>query len=154
MRHLLGCILRLGSCGVVLLGFAVSDVAAQPCTMATAACSRWVSLDTGARSKVYATYPLDVASDRITGVLLVVHGGGRNADAAFRTGVAAATLAQRLQDTIVVAPRFASSQGACRDQVDSMEVSWGCGEGSSGGWRAGDSAVSHPEFSSFDLVDA
>lgn len=54
----------------------------------------------------------------------------------------------------MIAPRFASNQGACRDQLESAEVGWGCGEGSSGGWRAGDPAVSHPEVNSFDLLDA
>lgn len=146
-------LLNVSAIVLLLVGLSATHALAQPCTAVAAACAHWVSLGPSARSMVYATYPLGIANDRITRALVVVHGGGRDPSGAFRGGVVAATLAQRLQDTIVIAPRFASNQGACSDRLDSMEVGWGCGEGSSGGWRAGDVAVSHPGVNSFELMD-
>ena len=65
---------------------------------------------------------------------MVVHGAGRDADNYFRTAVAAAFLAGALDDTIVIAPRFASNEGrGCTDKLDTNEVNWPCGGNS---WRA------------------
>jgi pimeloyl-ACP methyl ester carboxylesterase len=51
---------------------------------------------------------------------------------------------------VVIAPRIASAAGNCRDTLAANEVSWSC---SGDSWRSGGTAVSHPELTSFDLVD-
>ena len=82
---------------------------AAPC-ITVANCTEWVTFAGGpARSMVYRTYPLDVPNPQITRALIVIHGAGRDADNYFRTALAAAFLAGALDDTIVIAPRFASS---------------------------------------------
>ena len=60
---------------------------------------------------VYRTYALDAPNPQITRALIVVHGAGRDADNYFRTALAAAFLGGALEDTIVIAPRLASSAG-------------------------------------------
>src|SRR5689334_8298383 len=109
--------------------------ASGPCTTATQACTAWVQLSGGpARSLVYATYPLDRKNDRIRRALIMIHGTNRNADHYFQTATAAAFLAGALDDAIVIAPRIASADGSCRDQLAENEVSWSCGGDS---WRSG-----------------
>lgn len=148
-----GSLAAVAAAAVVLIGIVAAPAIAQPCTAANDACSHWVALKPTARSLVYSTFPLTAANQRITTALLVVHGGTRSASGAFRGGVAAAVLAQRLDETIVIAPRFASSQGTCSDRLEILEIDWECGEGSSGGWRTGEAAISHTDLSSFDLID-
>src|SRR6266567_5283227 len=99
--------------------FIAAAVSAAPCIAAAPACTEWVPLAGGpSRSLIYRTYPLDTRNEAITRVLIVVHGAGRDADNYFRTSLAAAFLAGALQDTIIVAPRFASNNGSgCRDTV-------------------------------------
>ena len=63
------------------------------------------------RSLFYRTYSLEGRHENITRALIVIHGAGRDANNYFRTGVAAAFLDGALEDTIVIAPRFASSEG-------------------------------------------
>src|SRR5437588_11414591 len=91
---------------------------AQPCTKATMDCTRWVSLGGESRSLVYSTYPLDKKNEQIVRALIVVHGQGRDADNYFRTSLAATFLAGAFENTIVISPRFASSNGSgCRDKL-------------------------------------
>ncbi len=140
----LGFLLFAGGCG-----------SAVPCASGTAACTQWISLGSGpGRSLVYRTYPVEVKNRRINRALVIIHGGGRDADYNFRTAVAAALLANALDSTIVVAPRFASNQGSCHDSLATDEVNWDCGEGSAGGWRAGSPSVGSSGLTSFDLTDA
>jgi pimeloyl-ACP methyl ester carboxylesterase len=76
----------------------------------------------------------------------MVHGAGRNADHYFETSMAAAFLAGALENTIVIAPRFASRN----DTVAANEVLWPeRGEN----WRAGGRLEAVPTVGSFDLVD-
>jgi pimeloyl-ACP methyl ester carboxylesterase len=125
--------------------------AAAPCIEAKADCERWVTLGGGpARSLIYSTYPLDARNASITRALIVVHGQGRNADGYFRTAVAAAFLGDALADTIVIAPRFAASNGTCKDALAANEVNWTCTGVS---WRAGGVAVGNEALTSFDLAD-
>lgn len=145
---------HLYTAAIAILTFA-APAAAAPCTTATPACVQWVTVGAGPqRSLVYSTYPLDARNDQITRALVVVHGAGRNADDMFLTGVGAALIANALDHTIVVSIRFASSQGVCRDVLATAEISWDCGEGSSGGWRTGAAAVGNDQITSFDLTDA
>src|SRR5271166_6486832 len=90
---------------------------AAPC-ITVANCTQWVTFPGGpARSMVYRTYPLDVPNPQITRALIVIHSAARDADNYFRTALAAAFLDGALDDTIVIAPRLASSIGTCRDQL-------------------------------------
>lgn len=124
---------------------------AAACTN-TSTCTEWVALGNGpARSLVYTTYPLNTKNEHITRALVMVHGAGRDADNYFRTAIAAAFLAGALDDTIVVAPRFASNEGrGCADKLDANEVNWPCGGDS---WRSGGVANNNKELTSFDFAD-
>ena len=138
-----------------LLFLLIAQVNARPaagaCTAAAPACTAWVQLGGGpARSLVYTTYPLDRRNDRIRRALIMVHGTNRNADHYFQTAAAAAFLAGALEDAIVIAPRIASADGGCRDQLAENEVSWSCGGDS---WRSGGTAPGKT-LTSFDFVDA
>ena len=138
----------------LLLLFLISAVAyAAPCMTATPNCTEWVALAGGpSRSLIYRTYSLDAQNERITRALIVVHGQGRDADNYFRTSLAAAFLAAALEDTVVVAPRFASNDGqTCRDTLAQDEVSWSC---SGDSWRSGGVATNNPKLTSYDFADA
>src|SRR5262245_13078278 len=113
-----------------------ANLNAGPCTTATSGCTEFVSLGAGGiRSLIYRSHPLEAKNEQITRALVMVHGAGRAADNYFRTAVAAAFLGGALDDTIVIAPRFASNDGrSCRDTLAANEVSWTCGGNS---WRSG-----------------
>lgn len=124
----------------------------QPCTRAEAGCEQWIGLGAGqARAMVYATYPLDQANPRIRRALIMVHGTLRNADHYFTTATGAAFLAGALGDTLVIAPAFHSAAPHCGDRLEPHEVSWSCTGDS---WRSGGAAISDPELTSFEFVDA
>ena len=134
--------------------FLVSAAAyAAPCITAAPGCTEWVALAGGpSRSLIYRTYSLDAKDEQISRALIVVHGQGRDADNYFRTSLAAAFLAGALDDTVVVAPRFASNDGReCRDTLAEDEVSWSC---SGDSWRSGGAAASNPKLTSYDFADA
>ena len=134
--------------------FLISAVAyAAPCTTAAPDCTEWVTLVGGAsRSLIYRTYSLDAKNEQITRALIVVHGQARDADNYFRTSLAAAFLAGALEDTVVVAPRFASNDGrGCLDSLAQDEVSWSC---SGDSWRSGGVAANNPKLTSYDFADA
>jgi pimeloyl-ACP methyl ester carboxylesterase len=124
---------------------------AAPCVTATPACTEWVAYSGQSRSLIYRTYPLEVKNDRLTRALVMVHGAGRDADHYFSTALAAAFLAGALEDTLVIAPRFASNDGGgCRDQLAANEVNWPCGGDS---WRSGGIARNDAQLTSFDFAD-
>jgi pimeloyl-ACP methyl ester carboxylesterase len=124
---------------------------APACTTAAASCTEWVALGGGpARSMIYRTRSLDARNENVRRALIMVHGTNRNADHYFSTAVAAAFLAGALDDSVVISPRIASAAGSCRDTLAPNEVSWSCTGDS---WRSGGSAASHPDLTSFDLVD-
>ncbi len=67
---------------------------------------------------IYRTYPLNTRNDGITRAFIMVHGAGRDANNYFRHALAAAFLAGALENTIVIAPRFASNEGgSCRGHI-------------------------------------
>jgi pimeloyl-ACP methyl ester carboxylesterase len=140
--------------GLALLlsaGVPTAPAAAAPCTAAAPECARWVSMGGGARALAYATYALDARNERVTRALVVVHGAGRNADNYFRSAVAAAFLADALDDTIVIAPRFASNDGrGCQDALASDEINWTC---TGHNWRSGGPAAGNEALTSFDVAD-
>src|SRR5262245_14055963 len=143
---------RLLSLLPVLMAGVSSAQAAAPCIAATSECVRWMTLGAGPeRSLVYATYSLDAGNEDITRALVVVHGTQRNADNYFRTAVAAAFLAEALNDTLVISPRFASNNGAvCKDALATDEINWTC-RGNS--WRSGGTAVGDTALTSYDFAD-
>jgi len=135
----------------LLLLLLVSAAAwSAPC-ITVADCTEWVTFGGGpARSIVYRTYALDAPNPQITRALVVIHGAGRDADNYFRTALAAAFLGDALEDTIVIAPRLASSAGTCRDELAPNEVSWSCAGDS---WRSGGLATNNDKLTSFDFID-
>jgi pimeloyl-ACP methyl ester carboxylesterase len=109
---------------------------------------------------VYRTYPLGTKNENITRAFVFVHGILRDADNHFRTALAAAFLAGRLNDTIVVAPRFASNSSApgnetgnCGDALASNEANWICENQRPDTWRSGGPEVAGNKLSSFDFMD-
>lgn len=126
--------------------------AAPPCVSASPDCTEWIPLKGGpARSLVYRSYSLETRDADITRAFILVHDADRDAADYFRTGLAAAFLAGALNDTVVIAPRFASNDGrGCRDALDSNEVSWPC-DGDS--WRSGGTSPSNEDLTSFDFAD-
>jgi pimeloyl-ACP methyl ester carboxylesterase len=106
-----------------------------------------------ARTLIYRSYPLDTRNDRITRAFIMVHGASRDANNYFRHSLAAAFLAGALDNTIIVAPRFASNDNqGCRDSLAAHEVNWrSCGGDT---WRAGSTAIGNEAITSFDVVDA
>lgn len=130
---------------------AARSAAAAPCTTATTSCTEWVTLGSGpSRSLVYRTFPLTERNAAIVRALVMVHGAGRDADNYFRTALAAAFLAGALDDTIVIAPRFASRDGQCRDMLAADEVSWSC---SGDSWRSGGVQSDGGKWTSYDFAD-
>jgi hypothetical protein len=139
---------------VLFLAFthvSAARAAATPCIAAGPSCTEWVALKGQSRSLVYRTYPLTARNDQITRALVMVHGAGRDADHYFSTALAAAFLADALNDTIVISPRFASNDaGGCRDTLASNEVNWPCNGDS---WRSGGVATNDRQVTSFDFAD-
>ena len=150
MRHLLAlALIMTGLPG--LAGAATGKAPAPtPCIEASARCTQWVALGGGARSMVYATYPLGVRNPKIRRALIMIHGTLRNADHYFTTATGAAFLAGALGDTMVIAPALRSADGRCKDRLEPNEVSWSCGGDS---WRSGGTSASHPNLTSFDFID-
>src|SRR5262245_15534803 len=137
----------------LLLCLALAPVGsfAAACVTATPDCTEWVVLGGGpSRSLIYRNHPLDVRNERITRATLVIHGTNRDAHNYYRTAVAAAFLAGALDDTVVISPRIASSQGNCQDKLAENEVSYSC---SGDSWRSGGTSASNPKLTSFDFTD-
>lgn len=140
--------------------FAIAGTAwSAPCATATAACTEWIALGGGpARLLVYRSYPLGERNQNVKRALLVIHGGGRDADNEFRTALAAAFLAGGLDDTVLISPRFASNTGAnvqtgCRDTLAANEAGWVCDVQQPDSWRAGGGAIGNEKVTSFDAID-
>ncbi len=125
---------------------------ATPCVHATPDCAEWVTLAGGpSRSIVYRTFALDLPNAGITRALVVVHGSSRDADNAFRYTLAAAFLADALENTLVISPLFASNDGrGCQDKLAANEVNWSC---SGDSWRSGGTATGNDKLTSFHFMD-
>jgi pimeloyl-ACP methyl ester carboxylesterase len=142
--------MRLSPAGLVLaLAFVALPAAAQTtaCTRATTTCQEWITYSGGpARSLIYTTYRLDTPNPKITRALIMVHGAGRNPDHYFETATAAGFLANALENTVIIAPRFTAG----RDSVAPNEVVWPERRDS---WRSGGMSPSNPTLSAFDFAD-
>ncbi|MBK5292107.1 MAG: hypothetical protein JJE04_10575 [Acidobacteriia bacterium] len=124
--------------------------AATPCATATPGCTEKVPLGgRGRYSLIYRNHPLDTPNPGLKHALIVIHGVGRNADWYFASGMAGAFLAGAVEDTMVIAPRFASGTGGgCRDVLLNGEISWPCS-----GWTGGEAAPDLPGVFSYALID-
>jgi pimeloyl-ACP methyl ester carboxylesterase len=139
-------------CLAIALLVGAREAAAAPCSAARPECTEWIVFGGGpARSLVYRTHPLGERNDRIVRALVMVHGAGRDADNYFRTALAAAFLANALEDTAIVAPRFASRDRGCQDVLAANEVSWPCAGDS---WRSGGASDAEGKLTSYDFADA
>jgi pimeloyl-ACP methyl ester carboxylesterase len=126
---------------------------AAPCTTATPACTEWITPGSApVRLLVYRSFPLDVKNAEITRAVVLVHGAGRDADNYFQHILAAAFLGGALDDTIVLSPRFASTNNGCADKIAEREATWECGGPAR--WTSGGDAVGTPGVTSFDAMDA
>ena len=147
--------LVVAALSTVLLATVAPEASAQPCTTATDACAEFVRVPGAASGlKVYRSHPLGERNNAITRAMLLVHGAGRNAGDQFDTLLAGAIIAGTLDDTLLIAPRFASNHQTCGDTIAPNEFNWDCGAGRSGGWRTGSPGISHPDTTTFDATDA
>src|SRR5215469_479122 len=123
--------------GALLFLVIAMAAAAAPCTTATSACAENIPQgDGGKYAKVYRSYPLNERNEAIERALIVIHGAGRDAHNYFSSAVAGALIAGALGNSIVIAPRFGSNQGAgCDDKLAADEISWTCGGAED--WRGG-----------------
>lgn len=134
---------------------------ADPCVSAKAECTEWITIkDEPSKLLVYRSYSLEARNERISRALVFVHGINRDADNHFRTALAAAFLDGALNDTVIVAPRFASNSAApgneaghCRDSMAADEANWFCENQRPDTWRSGGPEVGHAELASFDFID-
>lgn len=128
----------------------------SPCRYADERCEEWVPLDNNEqRARIYRTYALTLPNSQIEHAVVVIHGQGRNADGYFRHALAGTFLADALQNTLVISPRFASNEGkSCRDKLDVNEVGWICLGPES--WRSGgeQATPAAKKLNSFDFMDA
>ncbi len=134
----------------------IGTVAAQsPCTSSTPSCTEHLELGGGpGYALIYRSYPLDRKNEKITRAFVMVHGASRDANNYFRHALAAAFLGGALDNTIVIAPRFASNQGersGCRDTLATNEINWNSCGGDT--WRSGSPAISNAQITSFDVTD-
>lgn len=136
---------------LVSLVFAAAAYAA-PCITANQTCTEWLNFPgSQSRSLIYRTYSLDAGNPAITRALIVIHGTNRDADNYFRNALAAAFLANALEDTVVIVPHIASNNGrGCNDKLAPNEVSYSCNGDS---WRSGGTAENDPKLTSFDFID-
>ena len=140
---------------------AISAAISSPCTTATPDCTEWVEpASQSSRLLVYRNFPLERRNENITRALVFVHGINRDADSHFRTALAAAFLAGALDDTVIVAPRFASKSGivgneagTCGDTLATDEANWICETNRTDTWRSGGGAVGNGDLTSFDFMD-
>jgi pimeloyl-ACP methyl ester carboxylesterase len=132
----------------------------RPCTSTALDCTEWIKpAGQSLRILVYRTHPFETRNEHITRAFVFVHGILRDADNHFRTALAAAFLADTLDHTIIVAPRFASNSsvhgnevGDCRDTLGPDEANWICENQRADAWRSGGAEIGG-KLSSFDFMD-
>jgi pimeloyl-ACP methyl ester carboxylesterase len=135
------------------LAFAAAPALAAPCITSTPACTEWITPGSASvRLLVYRSFPLDVKNADITRAVVLVHGAGRDADNYFQHVLAAAFLGGALDTTVVISPRFASTNNGCADKIADREAAWECGGPAR--WTSGGDAVGTLGVTSFDAMDA
>jgi pimeloyl-ACP methyl ester carboxylesterase len=147
----------------MFLGLVLAVAAALPqlSTSATVDRTEWIKpAGQPSRILVFRTHSLGTRNEHITRAFVFVHGIFRDADNHFRTALAAAFLADSLDDTVIVVPRFASNSGAhgneggdCRDTLALDEANWVCEVHRPDSWRSGGAPIGDGKLSSFDFMD-
>ena len=141
---------------------AASTAALSPaCTSTSMDCAEWIKpAGKAPRTLVYRTHPLETRNEKVVRAFVFVHGILRDADNHFRTALAGAFLSGTLDDTLIVAPRFASNSGSpgnetgdCHDPLASGEANWICDSARPDTWRSGGTAIDDKTLSSFDVMD-
>ena len=153
-RSILCALIGIWAAAITLSGHAWS----APCVSPVSSCTEWLTVPgTGGRLLLYRTYPLETRNELITRALVVIHGASRDADNYYRSAIAAGFLADALDTTIIIAPRFAAGKSRtdegrdCGDKLAAEEISWFCGGKEN--WKNGGAAASAPSLTSFDVVD-
>ncbi len=115
--------------------------------MAIPACAGVVSVAGGRSVPIFRTHPLDRPDSTLWRALIIIHGASRDADRYFETGVAAARNTALLATTLVVAPRFRTSD----DLPEAGAPYW-----TAGGWKRGHLSTPEsgsPRVSSYAVLD-
>jgi pimeloyl-ACP methyl ester carboxylesterase len=99
---------------------------------------------------VFANKNLSVTDSQIRTIDIVIHGGLRDADNYFRSAMAGAYLSGALDDTLIIAPRFAASDGSpgCSDVMESGELHWDCDN-----WKVGGISPDAAQVTAFAAID-
>lgn len=106
-------------------------------------CRAELTVGSGQKVPYYSSYPLD-GNPNITHAVVVVHGAARNPASSFTGMTTAAANAGRRDRTIVIAPRFQTSD----DDPAVDEARW-----RDEAWKEGGDAEQPPGLSSFDVMD-
>lgn len=142
----IGLVLALGACGSPSEVVPVED-RPRPCLRGTATCAERVSIAPGLYLPVHTTHLLDEGDADVTRIVVVVHGTDRNGDDYFERMVAATSAAERMDETLVIAPTFQTVDDGPRND----EPYW-----TSGGWKRGHRSSSSgpaPRISSYAAID-
>ena len=131
--------------------FLVGTAASQPCSQGTPACLEAFPMAAGRSVMIYRSHTLQQPHPKATRALVVIHGASRNADDYFPSGMAGAYLAGALDDTIVVAPRFAGiGSASCNDKLAPGEIGFAC---SGNDWRGGGPGAGLATVTTYDVID-
>ncbi len=133
-----------------LVLFIFSSTVEASCTKLDESCTEWINVDKDSKIFVYRNHSTKLRNEKITQALVVIHGIKRNADKYFSHILLGASLANALDNTIIIAPRFASSE--CKDKVSTNELDWHC-KTATKAWRTGGYASNREKVSSFDALD-
>ncbi|MFT5443515.1 MAG: hypothetical protein ACI8W3_002565 [Myxococcota bacterium] len=123
---------------------AVETPAANRACTETAQCRARFALSTGTQLSYFESHPLQVANEAIRAAVLVVHGNRRDPDHYYAELVQAAATEARLEDTLLLAPRFPAE----KDLRLPREPYW-----SSHGWKIGNKSQDRQRISSFAVID-
>ncbi len=119
----------------------------QPCRLLASACGARIEVMPGRFVQSYQSFPFAAGDSLVTQAIIVVHGTDRNADDYYSSMSDAAVLSGRLQNTLIIAPRFVTID----DAPAADEPYW-----TSNGWRVGDlssSAGPLPRISAYAALD-
>jgi len=125
----------------------VSPERPTPCVQGTTVCAERVLIAPGLFLPVHSTHSLEQRDDQVTRAIVVVHGSDRNGDDYFERVVAPTDALGLLNETLVIAPTFQTSDDAPRAD----EPYW-----TSGGWKKGhlsSSSGPSPRVSSYAAID-
>lgn len=124
---------------------------AEPCRQGTTACTERLPMGGDRFVTVYRSHPLQKKNSKARRALIVIHGASRNADDYFPSAMAGAFLAGELDETIVVAPRFAGTGSRnCQDELEPGELAFSCSDAD---WRGGGPAAGLAAVTSYDVID-